>query len=382
MSWLFSQALVAEYLEEKSLGGKQLQPWKLKDIHVGYSCSDKTIQHYILSQYGRTLEVSPKETIIADHLLDDYRESMIAWLFPEDSHARTFQWLGKVKGLTEKIVASGGKCTGWFAKYDPQQSIWKTPQCSLIGGLIEYSDRWPKWGIMQSGVCWELPTLELTTIEKEYGLWPTPTVNDAKNNGTQSQKDRNSPNLNAVVGGRLNPTWVEWLMGWPINWTDININIKSNYEYWKQIFRKKTGTKKIQDRYMPEVWWQRDPSETSYRQQSNEQFTKQHRNPLFGMSQIGAYEAEKLGSGASERGNMQNMWEVVSTEADKKINNMQSGLFKEEWPIICDEEVVERVIMSLPNRVDRLKAIGNGQVPRVAAAAYAILNYLSTTGKP
>jgi hypothetical protein len=23
------------------------------------------------------------------------------------------------------------------------------------------------------------------------------------------------------AGGRLNPTWVEWLMGWPIGWTDL-----------------------------------------------------------------------------------------------------------------------------------------------------------------
>ena len=23
------------------------------------------------------------------------------------------------------------------------------------------------------------------------------------------------------VGGKLNPTWVEWLMGWPLEWTDL-----------------------------------------------------------------------------------------------------------------------------------------------------------------
>ena len=23
-----------------------------------------------------------------------------------------------------------------------------------------------------------------------------------------------------VVGGTLNPMWVEWLMGWPVGWTD------------------------------------------------------------------------------------------------------------------------------------------------------------------
>jgi hypothetical protein len=49
---------------------------------------------------------------------------------------------------------------------------------------------------------------------------PTPTTQDAKNNGPASQMDRNTKPLNAEVGGPLNPQWVEWLMGWPVGWTD------------------------------------------------------------------------------------------------------------------------------------------------------------------
>jgi len=52
-------------------------------------------------------------------------------------------------------------------------------------------------------------------------LLPTPTPNDAKNNGTASQQDRDSAVLNVVAGGSLNPEWVEWLMGFPRGWTDI-----------------------------------------------------------------------------------------------------------------------------------------------------------------
>ena len=29
-------------------------------------------------------------------------------------------------------------------------------------------------------------------------------------------------NLNDQIGGQLNPTWVEWLMGFPPEWTDLN----------------------------------------------------------------------------------------------------------------------------------------------------------------
>jgi hypothetical protein len=51
-------------------------------------------------------------------------------------------------------------------------------------------------------------------------MWPTPTAQDAKNNGGPSQMERHSLPLNAEAGGSLNPTWVEWLMGYPSGWTD------------------------------------------------------------------------------------------------------------------------------------------------------------------
>ena len=54
-------------------------------------------------------------------------------------------------------------------------------------------------------------------------LWPTPTTQDAKNNGGQSQHERNSKPLNAEVGGSLNPEFCEWLMGYPIGWTELEV---------------------------------------------------------------------------------------------------------------------------------------------------------------
>ena len=57
-------------------------------------------------------------------------------------------------------------------------------------------------------------------------IFPTPTCNDAKNNNPPSQRTENgrhSDQLNVVAGGSLNPPWVEWLMGFPIGWTDIGI---------------------------------------------------------------------------------------------------------------------------------------------------------------
>ena len=35
-------------------------------------------------------------------------------------------------------------------------------------------------------------------------------------------------------GGRLNPTWVEWLMGWPLGWTDLKPLEMAKFQEWQQ----------------------------------------------------------------------------------------------------------------------------------------------------
>ena len=57
--------------------------------------------------------------------------------------------------------------------------------------------------------------------------WPTPTVNDSKNCTLPPSQVKHDNIPGALLrdgekaGGSLNPTWVEWLMGWPLGWTDL-----------------------------------------------------------------------------------------------------------------------------------------------------------------
>ena len=61
-------------------------------------------------------------------------------------------------------------------------------------------------------------------------MWPTPVANDAKNPYARIREHSQSIMLGEAVlnadpstsGGRLNPTWVEWLMGFPTGWTDLD----------------------------------------------------------------------------------------------------------------------------------------------------------------
>ncbi len=58
--------------------------------------------------------------------------------------------------------------------------------------------------------------------------WPTPTT-PAGNcvgrldewGGSRSREVMRTLVTPEELGGPLNPTWVEWLMGWPLAWTDL-----------------------------------------------------------------------------------------------------------------------------------------------------------------
>ena len=74
--------------------------------------------------------------------------------------------------------------------------------------------------------------------------WPTPCATEVRQ-GYQdrsrgkrgSQKSLTTEVIDraggpAVVGGKLNPTWTEWLMGWPIGWTDCEPLGMDRYHRW------------------------------------------------------------------------------------------------------------------------------------------------------
>jgi hypothetical protein len=226
MSWLFSQALVEEYLGENFLDGEQSAPLSGNHTQQAYCALDKMTDFSRLSRYGMTYK--PSTDIRGEELLTLYREVF---------HAKTSAQRVRAQGLMENAAGCGEKWHASFARYDPDSCSWKTAQCSLLGGLDEFSETWPQWGLMRDGECWEQRTLEQTIRGTEFGLsleiWPTPVKSDYA--GRRPSKGwKGDSDLPSVVwtrtGGAENPqmspasinaTWTEWLMGWPLGWTDL-----------------------------------------------------------------------------------------------------------------------------------------------------------------
>ena len=71
---------------------------------------------------------------------------------------------------------------------------------------------------------------------REERLWPTPAAHEGRlgyqrrdtgKKGTQKSlttKVIDKEGGREKTTGQLNPTWVEWLMGYPIGWTDLNVS--------------------------------------------------------------------------------------------------------------------------------------------------------------
>lgn len=132
--------------------------------------------------------------------------------------------------------------------------LWQTPNVPN-GGRVNPAEMSPT-GIMPDGRKRQVG-LEHQVKMVERGLWPTPAARDYKGANSMEHLTRESGNRNhadqlanavklfptprsqsaksprnpedpqakyelqTIVGGQLNPEWVEWLMGFPLGWTSL-----------------------------------------------------------------------------------------------------------------------------------------------------------------
>ena len=143
----------------------------------------------------------------------------------EDSPARIFPAQGREREFMPKEVGCGGKCSGSFAWYDPDTSLWRTWQRCLTGGWMKYLGRWPKSGMMQNGKSYLRTCLEPHTSDEECSLLPTP-VTGGLNGGSHHREMLirmfGEEEGKKIFGGKLmNPCYIEAMMGYPKNYTEI-----------------------------------------------------------------------------------------------------------------------------------------------------------------
>ena len=156
-----------------------------------------------------------------------------------------------------------------FAYFDPDTQSWKTSQVTFQQDSEPYKASWPRSGMTVDGIAYQLPpsahrtsVIEFSSLlhqgPNSHGLWPTATTQDhatryaqggmplgmparlfptptygklAGGSGARDKlkqmrdqgqiSDDEFRGMTAGNGGRLNPQWVEWLMGFPQGWSDL-----------------------------------------------------------------------------------------------------------------------------------------------------------------
>jgi hypothetical protein len=252
MGWVISRALMRDFENsrclqgqegessgEKSSGGEQSAPSSETPMPRAYLSSDRTKEFSRLSRSGMTF--AP--------LTEGRGEAMSTWC-QEDSHAKTSAQQDEDLGSTAKGPASGVKWRELFKRFDHASSSWRTHRCLFDEVLPESSVILPRWGMMRDGVLSERLTLALRTSENVSGLWPTPCASEGLDCGTNwgslAAVDKGGriarriatnggPETRQTTHAQLNPAWVEWLMGWPIGWTDLKQLETDRFLQWQRL---------------------------------------------------------------------------------------------------------------------------------------------------
>lgn len=237
MSWLFSQALAEEYSAGTCLDGQPFAPLNVMPTQHKFSRHDKMIEASNLSRFGLTCAV----------LTESHGEELLMW-YLAGFHAKTSVVPDQDKALMETDQDYGHKWPGSFVRLCRNTSLWKTRQYSLLGDLESFCQTWPRWGSMQDGECLALAPMVHHIHVRDCSWWPTPVATDHKRgkgskahrlaNGRavidRPSKCRYGATIVDILGGTPNPEWIEWLMGWPTNWTALNPLETAKFRSWQQ----------------------------------------------------------------------------------------------------------------------------------------------------
>jgi len=165
-------------------------------------------------------------------------EGELMW-YAGDSPVRTYLPQGRAKELREPALDCGPSLSGSLAKYNPASYSWRTAQCSLFGGLEEFSETWPRWGMMHDGECLAQMQPGVVRSANVSGLWPTilkadaylacyPHRSFARNHSISSLPEF----VSRLFLMRICPLTSESIMRWPDGWTDLRPLVMDKIQRW------------------------------------------------------------------------------------------------------------------------------------------------------
>jgi hypothetical protein len=224
-------------------------------------------------------------------------------------------------------------------------------------------------------------------------MFPTPKQRDWKGKtqrGTHAPMDGLCNTLD-VTGGQLNPTWVELLMGWPKDWTCLNPISHIQYLQWLMGGIENEETRRSETMRVLRIGNVAEevsreigrlvsiPEAAVLLSQLCEHANRPDEARIF-MACAETLEKEMRSvwlqqgiTGAPSGSEHQKQRTGEYPDAMQTLSRFLAYYGETYWKDGSWENGIPRVAIGVKERVNRLKAIGNGQVPRVVACAWRIL---------
>ena len=248
---------------------------------------------------------------------------------------------------------SGPRSGVSLARFDPDTCCLKMPQVSFPGMEVpisrEYSASWPHWGSLVNGECWERTTPVLRTSGRGSGYWPTLRATDGTHGGlVTSRKSREGGNLIEAVNARY----------WP---TPQAHDAGAGNAARVGRYGTKHGGRNLND--WAAMW--PTPTASDCIRGSTGWINDGKRGHQLPESAGGALNPEFVEFLMGWPRGFSGL-EPLAPEAFTEWLATSRGPWPNEWD-------VPRIRNGVPNRTQRLKALGNGQVPQCMAMAWLVL---------
>jgi DNA (cytosine-5)-methyltransferase 1 len=339
MSWLYSQALVEEYLVGISLDGEQSVQSSGNHTQQAYCAPDKMTAFSRLSRYGMTYK--PLTQTHGEALLMSYLEVF---------HAKTLVPLEKESASMESGQECGEKMARIIREVRPRfVFVENSPMLTsrglgrVLGDLASmgFDARWGVLGAANVGAPHQRDRIWI--VAKWRGQLP------------HAQHDR-----------------IRWWEQQQKSFTQEDGKVADSTSYRSQ---EQANERILESQRRSEFQFgePRDTREVAYAQ--CEGLEGQSRNESIqecgsSVNSSGSLSADELAY-TEDKGDVWRDWQLGFTQQEHDSGRGSTDGSRQWWSV---EPAVGRVAHGVANRVDRLKAIGNGQVPLCAATAWRVLN--------
>ena len=228
MSWHYSQALVEACSQVSFSDGEPSVPLKLRNTISSYCSSVKKTEPSTLSQFGTMLERLMGDPFVAAWTLSQQvSRASHSLLLDHDG----VQVIRRTCGLTPYVS---------LGKWSQATSSWKMSLSYLLQDTFhKWPQTWLRAGIVSDGECFQQQRWERRIAEIDSGLLPTPAASLWKRNTCTveefhlAERSKKKPiGLAARLGGPPHPEYLEWMMGWPIGWTELSPLEMDGYQEW------------------------------------------------------------------------------------------------------------------------------------------------------